>query len=99
MFHQLKFHTVVMHKEEQGESGDSIVAQAVEERCKNFGTIYIPFITINIEADLLFRNFSSTSTNSRGETLGQNGTHAVEFGRCEKDQVERLAKNFHVFWI
>ena len=31
--------------------------QKVEERCKNFGTIATPSITINLKADLLFINF------------------------------------------
>ena len=44
-----------MSKEAYVESGSRVVAPAVEERCKYFGTIDIPSITIMLKADLMFR--------------------------------------------
>ena len=69
IFHQLIFHMLGMSKEAYGENGDMLVVPAVEERCKSFGTISIPSISIILKADYLFRKFSSSSTNSQGETL------------------------------
>ena len=47
---------VGMSKESYGESGNRIVSPSVDDRCKNFDTFAIPYITINLKADLIFRN-------------------------------------------
>ena len=46
-----------MSKEAWRESGKRFVAPGVEERYKNFGTIAIPFITITLKDNFMFRNF------------------------------------------
>ena len=47
---------VGMSKESYGESGNRIVAPSVDDICKNFDTFAIPYITINLKSDLMFRN-------------------------------------------
>ena len=46
-----------MIKEAYKESGDRVVAPALEEICKNFGTIATPSIIITLKADFLFIDF------------------------------------------
>ena len=50
---------VGMSKEAYRESGNRVVAPAVEYIWNNFGTIVIPYIsiTVTLEADLLLRKF------------------------------------------
>ena len=48
---------VGMSKEAYGEICDRVVAPAVEDRCKNVGTISTPYINITIKDDFLFIKF------------------------------------------
>ena len=66
-FYQLKGHMVSTSKEVYGESGDMVVVQEVEERCKNFDTIATPSITITLKSDLVSRYISLS--------LSQTGLH------------------------
>ena len=78
LFNQLKFHMIGMSKEEYGENGDMIAVPSVEERCKSFGTIAIPSITIAPKYDFLFIIFlllfyKSSGGNSELECYTGNG--------------------------
>ena len=48
---------VYIISEAYGESGNRVVAPAVKQRCKTFGTISIPSISSTITVGFLFRNF------------------------------------------
>ena len=54
-------------KDSFGENGDRIVVPAVEEICKNFGTIAIPSITITLKANFIFGRYFIIR---QGEFLG-----------------------------
>ena len=44
-----------IRREAKGENYDRVVLPAVEDRCKNVGTIATPYITITLKAGFIFR--------------------------------------------
>ena len=45
------------HKESYGESDDRVVAPAIEDRCKHFCTVGIPFTVVSLKIDVMFIYF------------------------------------------
>ena len=68
---------VGMSRVAYGESGDRVVAPAVKDICKHFGTIAIPPITTTLKAGLLFRIFLLLLYNFSLVNLSYNGAQAV----------------------